>query len=304
MRKKKKQKSPRFGGKLGKSIFNIALRWFGPSVTYFMLIFVIPYYVLIRKSARDSAYPYLSRRFPGQGPFKRLISTFRFFYQFGLVLIDQAAMGILGIERYEIDFPDEGKFYELAQKKRGIVLLTSHVGNWQVAMSSLGELKIPVHLIFKLDEQASDNHFFDLMNKRDQFHFIDPEGFLGGMVEAANVLKEGNCVATMGDRPFGAKTISTKFLGQDASFPLSPFQMAVTTGAYLVVLLTARTGKMSFHLDYEVISERFDLDNMSRDEAYQILLRCYVECLENYLDKYPYMWFNFIDLWNLESSKA
>ncbi len=289
--------SPDYGGKIGHGIFHLLLRLTGPIPAYVLLAFILPYYILIRTSARRSTYFYLDHRFPGQGRIRRFLRATYYIFQFGKVLIDQAAMGILRKERFHVEIPGREDLYNLTKRGRGMVLLTTHAGNWQTAMATMDHLETKVNLLLNLGSQEG-RHFFDLSGERGRFHFIPPDGFLGGMVEATNALKAGEIVAIMGDRAFGTKTIEMDFLGEKAPFPITPYYLAYATGADVVVLLTVRTGKLAFAIEYSHISEGLNLAEMRREEAVKLLAQRYISCLEDYTRKNPYMWFNFFDFWD------
>lgn len=222
----------------------------------------------------------------------------RHYYAFGQVLIDQAAMGVLGPARFSVDFPGAAELHHLAQERRGLVLLTSHIGNWQTAMANMGDLEVPVHFQLQLQDHTEGHHFFDLAGEQRRFRIVSPRGFLGGMVELAGALQAGECVAVMGDRAWGGKTQTATFLGEPAQFPITPYHLTVRTGSELVVLLTARTGKCAYRIEHTRITDADVLTGMSRDEAVTELMRRYVACLEDYVARYPRMWFNFFDFWS------
>jgi predicted LPLAT superfamily acyltransferase len=291
------RRSPDYGNRIGHAIFYGLIRWLGVTPAYWLLALIVPYYVLCRPSARRSAEAYLGRRFPGQGALRRFWTTTRYFYRFGQVLIDQSALGILGRDRFKVEFPRERELYELAQQRRGLVLLTTHAGSWHAAMGSMGHLGVPVHFQLRLAQDAPGRHFFELSGERDQFRIISPEGFLGGVVELTHALQEGECISMMGDRAWGAKTRRMRFLGEEASFPVIPYQLALRTGAELVALLAVRTGKMACRIEMTRLTDQGASIPASREEALDALLGRYVRCVERYLDKYPFMWFNYFDLW-------
>lgn len=295
--REKRPAPPGYGGRIGFGIFHLLIRAAGPVPAYILLACILPYYLLIRTSARKAAYPYLIRRFPGQGRVRRFLTATFYMFQFGKALIDQAAMGILSRELFLVDFPGREELYSKTRESRGMVLLTTHAGNWQTAMATMDHMETKVNLLLNLGGHEG-RHFFDLAGQRDRFHFIPPDGFLGGMVEATNALKAGEIVAIMGDRAWGTKTIDMAFLGDMAPFPITPYHLAYATGADVVVLLTVRTGKLAFALECHYISEGLDLKGMRRDEAIRILAERYVSCLEDYLSRNPYMWFNFFDFWS------
>lgn len=297
-------RSPNYGGRLGHAIFHAWIRWLGVRPAYVLLMLIIPYYVIFRGRARRSVAPYLNHRFPHLSRFRRLLKTIMYFYSFGQSLIDRAAMGILGPKHFTVEFPGSDELHRLAQEGRGLILLTTHIGNWQTSMASMGALETPVYFQFQLEAHTAGRHFFDLAGQHDRFRFISPQGFLGGMVEITNALRSGECVAVMGDRAWGGKTRTTSFLGEPAAFPITPYHLALVTGAELVVLLTVRTGKCAYRLEYTQLTKDYDRVATSREEAIRELLRRYVRCLEACLAEHPLMWFNFFDFWSPDKENA
>jgi predicted LPLAT superfamily acyltransferase len=289
--------SPNYGGKLGFGFFHVLIRLLGVRAAYVWLGFVVPYYVLLRPSARRSASHYLRRRFPARGPAWRFFATIRYFFRFGQVLIDQGVVGIRGMDALRVEFPDERELYDRAHQRKGLVLLTSHVGGWQSAMACMRFLELPVHFQFRREAHTEGRHFFDLAGLSGAFRIVDPAGFLGGMVQMTGALAAGECVSVMGDRAWGARTLATPFLGAPAAFPISAYHLATVTGADLVALLTVRTGPLTYRIESRCLTDGLDRAALSREEAIAELLRRYAAFLESYLEKHPFMWFNFFDFW-------
>jgi predicted LPLAT superfamily acyltransferase len=296
--------SPRYGTRLGHWIFYIVLKWFGPLPAYFMLAFVVPYYVFILKRPRREAKFYLKRMFPDDTGFRRLLRIYQYIYSLGLCLIDQAAIGILGREKFDIDFPDREKLYELSRSEKSIVLLTSHVGYWQTSMAVVDDMDKTVNFLMRLEEHVAERYFFNLSGNDKSIKIIDPAAFMGGLVEAAQALQRSETVCIMGDRAWGARTNACNFLGNEALFPVTPYHLVAANGADLVIILTARTGKLAFRIDYiHIPYEHEDLKGQSKKNMTDILMKKYVKALESYVKKYPYMWFNFFDFWNINKEK-
>jgi predicted LPLAT superfamily acyltransferase len=290
--------SPQYGTRLGHKIFYLLLRWFGPGPAYGLLVFVVFYYAFVLKKPRKMASYYLKKRFSEDSSIRRLFRTYHYIYQFGLVLIDQAAMGILGRESFHIDFPGWKELYDLSRKKKGMVMVTSHFGNWKTAMSTMDKHPVPVNFLIHLEEHMEGRHFFDLAGIRDKIKVIDPLGFMGGLVEAKNVLEKGECVSIMGDRAWGSRTQFFEFLGEKAPFPVSPYYLVSVTGADLVVFFTVRTGKLAFKIDFTRLNTDGDeWKELSAREAVHRFLPQYIRCLEDHILQYPYMWFNIFDFW-------
>lgn len=296
--------SPNYGGYLGHKIFHLTIAYLGVTPAYILLAFVVPYYVLVRHRARKSASYYLKRRFPRDNFLIRFLRTVKYFYRFGQVLIDQAVTGIMGEEYVNFEFPKGEELLRKINDKHGVVLLTSHLGNWQTAMSTMGEFGYSVYFHFQLEEHTSGRHFFDLAGKRDKFKIIPPSGFLGGMVEITNILNSGGCVAIMGDRAWGGKTRKMNFLGKEALFPVTPYFLSSVTGAEIFMIMPVRTGKLSFRIESVGLTDGLDLKSLDREEAVEMLMGKYVRNLEDNLEKHPYMWFNFYDFWSEKDETA
>ncbi len=304
MPESKVHQSPKYGNKAGLQIFYFVLRLFGPRPAYFILIFVIAYYVFVLRRPRKLASYYLKQRFPQDSAVTRFFRTYLYIYNFGKVLIDQAAIGILSRKAFKIEFPRWQELYELSQRKRGMVLVTSHFGNWQTAMAAVEDLAVPVNFLIRLEEHMEGRHFFDLAGIRSKIKVIDPAGFMGGLVDAINVLEKGECVAIMGDRAWGSRTKAYPFLGKEAAFPVTPYHLVSASGADLIMLLTVRTGKLAFKIDFFYLTgEDEHLRNLSTQKVVDKLLPRYVEKLEAYTKKYPYMWFNIFDFWNVNKQE-
>ena len=294
---------PTYGNRLGFAFFHWTLKLIGLKPAYFFLLFVIPYYILFKPSVFRSSDPYLRRRFPGKSLFTRYLICFRYIYEFGTILIEQVALGIRGTKDLKVIFPDRKKLYSISEKKSGLVLLTTHVGPWQSVMDTYDRMACNVHFHFDV-ENWKGGHFFDLASQRQRFHFISPRGYFGGMVEITKALLNGDCVAMMGDVADAKNSVNVVFFGDPAEFSTMPYHLALSTGSDIAVLLTARTGPMTYTVEYECLTDNLDKENFSRDELAVKLAGCYADILERFLKKYPYMWFNFFDIWGRDPIKS
>jgi len=293
---------PSYGNRLGFSFFQWTLKLLGLKPAYFCLLFVIPYYILFRPSVFRSSDPYLKRIFPGRNGVVRYLKCIRYINAFATILIDQVALGIRGPKDLKLNFPDREKLYALSKKTSGLVLLTTHVGPWQSVMDTYERMACKVHFHFDI-ENWKGGHFFDLASQRHRFHFISPRGHLGGLVEITRALLGGDCVAMMGDLSDAKNSIWIPFLGDPARFSGLPYRLALSTESDIAVILTARTGPMTYTVEYECLTDQLATNDFSRDELAVKFAGCYVNMLERFLKKYPYMWFNFFDIWKQNSIK-
>jgi len=279
-------------------IFRWTISLFGVGPAYFILQFAIAYYVLCRPSTVRTASHYLRRRFRNSGWLKRMWYTYKYYYKFGQCLIDQAAISILGVDKFNLEITGAEEVLKLAEEGRGIVLLTSHLGVWQQAVSTLGFIGKSTYINIRREYHSQTMGLDNFMDSGVDIHIISPDNFLGGVPELSSALLRGHLVAVMGDRAYGPGTCEkAKFLGDDALFPLLPHHLALSTGSDMIVFLTTRIGRQ--HFRFEAIVKKISPAerDMGKTEGRTHLLRWYVDILENYVARHPFMWYNFLDFW-------
>lgn len=270
----------------------------GRQAAYALLLFVVLYYTLFRPSVRARSSHYLKRRFPNRSPLARLWDSYRLSLGIGRILVDRAVLGILGPERLKISLTGQQELEALLGEGHGLVLVTAHVGCWQLAMSSLKALATQVSLLIHREQGDLDRHFFEHGGEGAPFHMIDPAGYLGGALEMLQVLKHGEVLCIMGDRVMGGEsgTVSVDFLGQPVELPFSPYKLASATGAPVAVIFPYQNGEGGYALQVaQVIRVPEQLGRSS--QAYRPYAAQFADALERFVAEHPYQFFNFFDMW-------
>lgn len=292
------------GSRLQHRIFYLLIRLGGRRAAYFLLYFVVLYYVLCRPALRRRSHFYLRRRFPGQ-PAPRLRDSFRMSLELGKVLVDRAVVGILGPSTMQVRLHGRDELLALVAEGRGLILMTAHVGCWQVAMSALGFLDLPVNLLMQREEGDLDRHYFEHAGLVAPYRIIDPRGFLGGALEMIEVLKRGEVLSVMGDRMMGndRNGVAMSFLGGTVTVPFSAYKLASASGAPVAVFFSAKTGPASYELRlYGVIRVPPALGR--KGEVFAPFAADFARHLERYCAEHPFQFFNFYDLWQTPGASA
>jgi len=278
--------------------FYLLIRLGGRKAAYFFLFFVIGYYILFRPGQSAKGLFYLRRRFSETPPDRLSAHNWRLLLSLGRVLIDRAVVGILGPEAIAVTLSDKEELLSLAAEKKGLILMTAHVGCWQAAMSALTFLDLPVSLLMQREEGDIDRHFFEHGGGSSPYQIIDPRGFLGGSLEMLGVLKRGEVLSVMGDRLQGSdrNAVTVDFLGGQVRLPLAAYKLSSATGAPIAVLLSAKTGPDTYRIILSGVI-RVPSGLGRKGEAYAPYAGRLVRILENYVQEYPYQFFNFFDLW-------
>lgn len=285
-------------------IYYALIRLGGRRVATFILVFVVAWYVLFYPSVRKRCSYYLERRFPGSGLFRTLLNSYRLSFALGKVLVDRAVLGILGPEKLKCSLSERERLQDLLAEGHGLILVTSHVGCWQLGMGSLDKLNAPINLLIHREEGDVDRHFYEHGDQAPPYRIIDPMGYLGSTLEMLQVLKKQEVLCIMGDRAMGGKgsTIAVDFLGGGVHLPFSPYKLASATGAPIAVVFSIQTGPASFAL--RVVRVIRVPENLGRAaSAFRPYAEQYVEALEEFVQEFPFQFFNFFDMWTESPSK-
>jgi len=307
MTQQPKWDSKSVGSRMGHHFFYGMIRLGGQRLArplaYFFLYFVIFYYVTFFTSVKKKCAPYLNRRFPGASRFKQFIHRYRLVLSLGKTLVDRAIFGILGPGTFLASFENQEEFNAIKSLEGGFIILMSHVGCWQVAMSALAHLNRPVNLLMLQNEGDIDKHYYEHGNQDNKFKIINPAQFLGGAIEMLEVLKNDEILCIMGDRIFGNTNLSLRmnFLKGNALFPISTYKLASTSQKPIVILHSYKSGPDT----YKIILPDIIQVPPKLKKAKETLLpfaNTFVRSLETYIQDHPYQFFNFYDMWEPEES--
>ena len=282
-------------------VFYLAIRLGGRSAAYALLYVVVAYYVLFSSLARQRASHYLNRRFPGSSGIKRLWHAYRMILSFGKVLIDRAVVGILGPDSFEVALDEREELLKLRDENRGLILMTAHVGCWQVAMSALEFLQRPVNMLMRREDGDIDRHYYEHAGVPCPYHMIDPTGYLGGTLEMMGALKQGQIVSVMGDRLFGSDKSSVlgRFLGAEVTLPFSAYKLASATGAPVVVFFTRKDGPKSYQVQLARVIRVPQLKGR-KSQTFAPFAQEFAAALEEFCARHPYQFFNFYNMWSAQ----
>src|SRR5690606_38792 len=120
------------GNRLGYSIFVYIIKNFGVRPAYLLLRFVAFYYFIFSWSSSRHIYAYFRHRhkFP---VLRALSGIYSNYYVFGQTILDKVVV-MAGIEnRFTYNFDGETFLQKMVEQGRGGILLSGHVGNWEVA---------------------------------------------------------------------------------------------------------------------------------------------------------------------------
>jgi len=299
----KKIKTKKRGNSLGIAFFKISLHIFGLRGTYGFLYFVCLYYLIFDKKLLKTTLSYVDKMFPFHFFVRKYIDVYFIFINQGKQLIDRYAF-IHKKTKFNIKLKGYDNLKKiLKNSNNGALFLTSHVGNWQLTLASLKDLKKKVYLLMRQEDNKAVKDSLKIDIEDNNIKIISPEGFLGGVVDIINVLKENNIVSIMGDRRYVFKSIEVNFLKEKAYFPYGAFNIAYSVKCPIIILLSGKDTTYGYTLDMANVIYTNRESNISKNSQIKIWVQDFVNILEKHIKQYPYQCFLFDNVWKNQYKK-
>lgn len=227
---------------------------------------------------------------------KRLIS--RNIERFGQTIIDKIAI-MSGMQTpLSVVRTGEDCLHELAQGGQGGILVSAHLGNYEMAGHLLKRYNTIINIVMYDGEGRELKAYLDQVTGPKTFHIIYIREDLSHIYEISAALQRNELICIHADRYLpGNRTISHKFLGKEALFPLGPFALACKLRAPVCFVFAFKQTKFQYHF-YGFPPKIYSGRGMT---GIQDMLKDYVALLETYVKKYPEQWFNYYDFWKKQS---
>ncbi|TRZ76253.1 MAG: lipid A biosynthesis acyltransferase [Bacteroidetes bacterium] len=283
------------GSVIGYRIFVWSIMHLGLNFAYFLLFFVTVYFVFASKRAFGSIFYFFHNRLE-QSRFKSIISIFRNYYLLGQGLIDKTA--VLAGLKDKFNFILEGKEH-LLQMRDGGIIISGHIGNWEVGGKALDCLDKKVNLVIIDDEgPAIKKYISDILTDRN-VHFIKIGNDFSHLFKIKEALENKELVAFLGDRFIeGNQTVKIDFLGEPALFPLGPWHMASYFNvpvSYVFAVKESRKQYRFYATPLKIIPSA--KNPMERSKLVWDSIREFVSEFERITRKYPHQWHNYYNFW-------
>ncbi len=172
---------------------------------------------------------------------------------------------------------------------RGVVLITAHLGNWELASAVFTALGRRVSAVFFPQRVGKINELFQKHRTRRGLHLIPFGHAARGVLEA---LKNKEHVAMLADRDYSTRHEEPiLFFDRPARLPSGPARIAVKTGAPVVPLFMVRQEDDTFRLRFHppiIPTPEITVDDMRHRIR---------DAIESEISRQPLQWFMFNDFW-------
>ena len=292
------------------NIFYLIIRILGHQSAYLLLFSCC--HILLSVTQDQAEDPHTICNEGSVQPVKsdHLFETFRLYWNFGQMLVDRSVFRILGRFQITNECEHEKELKRLYDINSRLILITGHVGCWQMGISFLDFINAPKAVVMLMETGNVDQHSFkwkksgvqNAENSVEEIAIINPAAPLGGSIEMLSALKNKSVLCINADRTFGSmkNTVEVIFLGEKIHLPVSAYKIAAATDTPIAIVFSERTGmgKGNFRL-IKTITVPHDADKgeIRGAEAFKPYAQEYACELEKYCQDHPYQFYNFFNMW-------
>jgi len=259
-----------------------------------MALFVVPWCMLFGRRGY-LAQMRLFRLRLGCGPWRAFWNTYKNHVRFGQVIIDRFAA--YAGKQFQFDLHGYDHFLNLCDQPEGIVVLSAHVGNYELAGYAFKAMKKPMcALVFGGEAKAVMENRNRLLGGNN-IEMVPVSEDMSHLFALNNRLAEGQIVSLPADRTFGSKrTLTCQLLGAEVHLPLGPFRLATSRQVPVLTIFVMKTGIRK----YRVEITQLNASATAEKHADQALADAFAAQLEQTVRQFPTQWFNYYDFWKAQ----
>jgi KDO2-lipid IV(A) lauroyltransferase len=226
-------------------------------------------------------------------PANRKLLLWRFFQNYGIYVVDFFRLLSMNLEESQAF----AQLYEGRQhidaaldRGRGAVLLTAHLGHWEIGGLGLRAMGYPVNVVALKHNTTFTNALINVMRMRHGIRIIEVEESAYGAIELVKALNRNEVVAVLGDRVFAAdRSEVTTFFNRPVQLPVGPVLLAMAARAPIVPAFSIMEAPGHYR---GVVEAPLELKyGPDRREALQHNLRQVASVFERYIRRYPDQWY-------------
>src|SRR5262245_31971428 len=142
-----------------------------------------------------------------------------------------------------LDIPADDPIAAALDEGHGAVLVTGHIGNWDIAAKTLHEYSRPINLVMAREANITTQDFVREIREQAGVRVIYSDTSVFSALNMIRALRANEIVAIQLDRMIGlGGARMVPFFGAPAPFPSGPFVLARLAGAPLFPVFIPRVG--------------------------------------------------------------
>lgn len=270
----------------------VLYRLIGLRPMYVTMALVVPFYMLFGHRSYIAAYRFFRKRLR-YGLLKSFFSVYRNYYTFGQIILDRFAA--YAGKKFNLDMDGYDKFLRMTEGKDGFIMLSSHVGNYEMAGYTLVSEKKPFKALVFDGETATVMENRLRILGHNHISLIPISGDMSHVFIMSDALSKGEILSMSGDRLLDSKYVECTFFGDTAQFPAGPFALSIQREVKVLAVFVMKESINSYHVHIKEIN----IDGIGKTlrEKIGVLAQSFANELELMVRAYPTQWFNYYDFW-------
>jgi lauroyl/myristoyl acyltransferase len=188
---------------------------------------------------------------------------------------------------------------ELLARKRGVLVVTGHYGNWEVGSLLLRQaLDLPLTVVAMSEPSPTVNRIRRDIRESLGADTIEVRQSFETALQIRRRLADNQIVAMLVDRHYGRDRVGVTLLGRDAWFLRTPFLMAHATSAPLLPCFIERVSPGRFRT--ALAGPVFVASDLPRDEAIARAAQAVADALSARIKEHPELWYHFYRYWDAQ----
>jgi KDO2-lipid IV(A) lauroyltransferase len=215
------------------------------------------------------------------------------FYSF---VVDLAASGhasVAAINNRVERVDGEAEYLAARQRRRGAVLVTMHMGAFEVGLAALRRVEPKVTVVFKRDAFARFERIRQRVRQQLGVREAAIDDGLSALFQLRNALLDDEVVVMQGDRAMpGQRSQTVPFLGGHLRMPTGPVRLARLTGSPVVpvFVLQGRRGTFRIQLATPIDVGACELGSGTTSCEVDPALLSLARTFESIIAEYPEQW--------------
>jgi lauroyl/myristoyl acyltransferase len=202
-------------------------------------------------------------------------------------------------ELFEVQEEHRVLFRSLLERRKGIILISGHYGNWEIGSLLIRKaLDLPLTIVAMAEANPTVNRIRLDIRQALGADTIEVRQSLDTALQIRRCLADNRIVAMLVDRHFGKDRVAVTMFGRQAWFLRTPLLLAHASGAPLVPCSIERIGPGRFCA--RPGQPIFVAADIPRDEAIARAAQEIASVIEDHVRRYPEYWYHFYRYWDAQ----
>lgn len=286
------------GNKLGYQIFIYVIRKGGLRPAYTLLYVVALQFFLFSRKSTKASFQFQHHKM-GFSWWTSVRNVYKNYYAFGQSIIDKIVTMAGLPNNFTFEFNGEQHLLDMVTEGKGGILLSAHLGNWEIAGHLFTRLKTRIHIVMFDAEHAWVKQIMEDATQTKKMNVILIKPDLSHIYAIQAALDNKELVCMHADRYLPGNPISEiSFLNEPAPFPLGPFLLCSTFQVPVSFVFAFKTSNSHFKLS-ATAPKIYPRKNQN---GVELAMQEFVSVMEEKVKQFPLQWYNYYYFWSKETT--